>query len=48
MRAKGKIMASDSRHKDEVKTYEGFLAFMKWGTIVSLGLGALVVLLISS
>lgn len=29
------------------QTYSGFTAFVKWGTIVSFGLGALVVLIIS-
>ena len=38
-------MATDG---SEVKTYEGFLSMMKWGTIIALGLGAIVVLLISS
>jgi hypothetical protein len=34
--------------KSATQTYEGFITFMKWGTIISLAVGALVVLLISS
>lgn len=41
-------MAQGGDIKNATKTYEGFLTFIKWGTIVSLALGALVVLLISS
>ncbi|QUT04497.1 aa3-type cytochrome c oxidase subunit IV [Sphingobium phenoxybenzoativorans] len=34
--------------KSANQTYEGFIGFMKWGTIASLVVGAIVVLLISS
>lgn len=44
----GNAMASQQNIKSAEKTYESFLNFMKWGTIVSVGLGALVVILISS
>ncbi len=40
-------MTPEGHLRQEVKTYHGFLAFMKWGGIVSFGLGAIVVLLIS-
>jgi Bacterial aa3 type cytochrome c oxidase subunit IV len=30
------------------QTYSGFLSFMKWGTVASLAVSALVVLLIAS
>ena len=41
-------MASNGQLKNEIKTYQGFLALMKWGTIASLAIGALVVVLIAS
>jgi len=41
-------MASDGNLGNATKTYEGFLSMMKWGTIFAMGLGAIVVLLISS
>lgn len=41
-------MAAQGDVKSAEKTYSSFLNFMKWGTIVSVGLTALVVLLIAS
>lgn len=41
-------MGQHTDMKSATQTYEGFVTFVKWGTIVSLALGALVVLLISS
>ncbi|MDX3909155.1 MAG: aa3-type cytochrome c oxidase subunit IV [Sphingobium sp.] len=41
-------MASEGNIKNAEKTYVSFLNFMKWGTIVSIGLTAVVVLLIST
>lgn len=41
-------MASNGDLKHEIKTYEGFLSLMKWGTIVSIATAALVVILIAS
>ncbi|RVT42173.1 aa3-type cytochrome c oxidase subunit IV [Sphingobium algorifonticola] len=41
-------MAAHGDIKTAEKTYSAFLNFMKWGTIVSVGLTALVVLLIAS
>jgi hypothetical protein len=40
-------MASNGELNNEMKTYEGFLTLMKWGTIISIALAALVVLLIA-
>ncbi|AUW57217.1 hypothetical protein C1T17_03040 [Sphingobium sp. SCG-1] len=41
-------MASEGNIKNAEQTYSSFLSFMKWGTIVSVGLAAVVVLLIST
>ncbi|MGK2909471.1 MAG: aa3-type cytochrome c oxidase subunit IV [Sphingobium sp.] len=44
-------MASETNVKNiksAEQTYSSFLNFMKWGTIVSVGLAALVVILIST
>ena len=40
-------MTPEGHLKQEVKTYHGFLGFMKWGAIISFVLGGFVVLLIS-
>jgi hypothetical protein len=40
-------MAGDGNLKSANQTYAGFVGVMKWGTIASLAVGALVVLLIS-
>lgn len=40
-------MASDNI-KTATQTYDAFVGFVKWGTIVSVALAALVVLLIST
>ena len=40
-------MASNGELNNEMKTYEGFLALMKWGTIISIAITALVVVLIA-
>lgn len=40
-------MASDGNIKSATETYAGFIGVMKWGTIVSIAVAALVVLLIS-
>ncbi|MBK5264641.1 MAG: aa3-type cytochrome c oxidase subunit IV [Alphaproteobacteria bacterium] len=40
-------MASNSDMKNEMKTYESFISFFKWGTIISFGIAALVVFLIA-
>lgn len=40
-------MASDGNITAAEQTYAGFVGFVKWGTIVSVALAALVVLLIS-
>jgi hypothetical protein len=40
-------MASDGDLKNEMKTYESFLSILKWGTIISFGIAALVVFLIA-
>ena len=50
---KGRYMAKDSNSypmdtKDHQKTYAGFLTLMKWGTIVSLILAAIVVIILVS
>lgn len=42
------MMASNGELKSEIKTYQGFLALMKWGMIASLAVTALVVVLIAS
>ncbi|PZU57808.1 MAG: hypothetical protein DI547_12140 [Sphingobium sp.] len=41
-------MASHTDMKSANETYSGFVAFVKWGTVASFALGALVVLLIAS
>lgn len=41
-------MASEGNFKNAENTYSSFLGFMKWGTIVSVGLAALVVILIAT
>ncbi|SEI73283.1 aa3 type cytochrome c oxidase subunit IV [Sphingobium sp. AP50] len=41
-------MASDGNMKAADQTYASFVGFVKWGTIVSVALAALVVLLIST
>ncbi|KQN10013.1 cytochrome C oxidase subunit IV [Sphingobium sp. Leaf26] len=41
-------MASEGNMKAANQTYGSFIGFVKWGTIVSVALAALVVLLISS
>lgn len=41
-------MAPNGDFKGAEKTYSGFLVFMKWGTIVSVVLGAIVVVLIAT
>lgn len=41
-------MVSNGELKNEMKTYEGFLSLMKWGTAVSVATTALVVFLIAS
>lgn len=41
-------MVSNGEVKSEVKTYENFLALMKWGTIISFAVTALVVVLLAS
>lgn len=40
-------MASDSNMKSANQTYAGFTAMMKWGTVATIIVSALVVLLIS-
>ncbi|MEJ7925547.1 aa3-type cytochrome c oxidase subunit IV [Sphingobium sp. AN641] len=40
-------MAGDANMKSATQTYSGFVSVMKWGTIVSVAVAALVVLLIS-
>lgn len=44
---KGKIMAANGNLNQEVKTYHGFLALMKWGTVVSVAVAAFVILMIA-
>ena len=41
-------MASEGSMESASQTYEGFVSFVKWGTIISVIIAALVVLLISS
>ncbi len=41
-------MASEGNMKSATQTYAGFTAVMKWGTVASVAVAALVVLLISS
>lgn len=41
-------MASDGNIKNAAQTYEGFVGLMKWGTIASVVVAAIVVLLIST
>ncbi|MHA6768356.1 aa3-type cytochrome c oxidase subunit IV [Sphingobium ummariense] len=41
-------MASEDNMKSATQTYEGFVGLMKWGTIASVAVAALVVLLISN
>lgn len=40
-------MATNSNLTHEVKTYHGFLALMKWGTIASIAVAAFVILMIA-
>lgn len=40
-------MAGDASMKSATQTYSGFVAVMKWGTIASVAVATLVVLLIS-
>ncbi|MEJ7933452.1 aa3-type cytochrome c oxidase subunit IV [Sphingobium sp. AN558] len=40
-------MATDGNMKSATQTYSSFVSVVKWGTIVSVALAALVVLLIS-
>ena len=40
-------MASEGNMQEAAQTYEGFIALMKWGTIASVILAAIVVLLIA-
>ncbi|AEG50426.1 hypothetical protein Sphch_2791 [Sphingobium chlorophenolicum L-1] len=41
-------MASESNMDSANQTYAGFVALIKWGTVASVAVGALVVLLIAS
>lgn len=41
-------MASEGNMKSATQTYEGFVSIMKWGTIASAVVAALVVVLIAS
>jgi len=41
-------MASDGNLNSATQTYEGFVSLMKWGTIASALVAALVVVLIAS
>ncbi|EXS71954.1 aa3-type cytochrome c oxidase subunit IV [Sphingobium sp. Ant17] len=41
-------MTKDGNIKDATQTYSGFVGLMKWGTIASVAVAAIVVLLISS
>ncbi len=41
-------MASDGNMKSATETYAGFVGVMKWGTIATVAVAVLVVLLISS
>lgn len=41
-------MASDGNMKAANQTYTGFVGMMKWGTIASIAVAVLVVLLISN
>lgn len=43
-----RIMASEGNMKSATQTYSGFVSVMKWGTIASVAVAAVVVLLISS
>ncbi|MBB4642305.1 aa3-type cytochrome c oxidase subunit IV [Rhizorhapis suberifaciens] len=40
-------MAANGNLNQEVKTYHGFLALMKWGTVVSVAVAAFVILMIA-
>lgn len=40
-------MSSGMDYKSATQTYSGFISVMKWGTIASIAVGALVVLLIA-
>ena len=42
------MAAPEGQLEDDLKTYEGFLGFMKYGSIIAFGLGALVVLIIAT
>lgn len=41
-------MASEGNTQEAAETYGSFVSLMKWGTIASVALAAIVVLLISS
>ncbi len=41
-------MASEDNYGNAAETYAGFVGLMKWGTIASIALTVLVVLLIST
>lgn len=41
-------MASNENMKAASQTYEGFVGLMKWGTVASVAVAAIVVLLIAS
>jgi hypothetical protein len=41
-------MSQDGNMKSATQTYHGFIGVMKWGTIASIVVAAIVVLLISS
>jgi hypothetical protein len=45
---KGMDMASEGNMESATQTYTGFVALVKWGTIASVIVAAIVVLLISS
>ena len=45
---RGSDMASEGTTESAAQTYEGFVSFVKWGTVVSVIIAALVVVLISS
>ena len=40
-------MASDGNMKSATQTYSSFIAMMKWGTVATIAVAALVVLLIA-
>lgn len=41
-------MASEDNYRNAAQSYHGFVGLMKWGTIASVAVAAVVVLLISS